>query len=53
MAYGAPFIVALVYTFVETRERGRIYGPADVRSLFGLLLNRLSDIEISFGAGYQ
>lgn len=53
MAYGAPFIVALVYTFVETRERGHIYGPADVRSFFGLLVNRLSDVEISFGAGCQ
>lgn len=53
MAYGAPFIVALVYTFVETRERGHIYGPADVRSFFGFLVNRLSDVEISFGAGCQ
>lgn len=36
MAYGVPFVVALVYIFVETRERGHIYGPATVRCYFGL-----------------
>ena len=31
MAYGAPFIIAFVFIFVETDERGKIYGPAVVR----------------------
>lgn len=31
MAYGAPFIIAFVFIFVETNERGKIYGPAVVR----------------------
>ena len=31
MAYGAPFIVALAYVFVETKNKGHIYGPATVR----------------------
>lgn len=31
MAYGAPFVVALVYVFVETKDKGHIYGPATVR----------------------
>lgn len=53
MAYGVPFIVALVYIFVGTRERGHIYGPATVRSSSGVFWRRLSDYKISFGAGYQ
>lgn len=53
MAYGAPFIVASVYVFVGTREKGHIYGPATVRSCFRLRLKNLSDFKISFGAGYQ
>ena len=53
MAYGAPFIVALVYIFVGTREKGHIYGPATVRSYFRLRLKNLSDFKISFGAGSQ
>lgn len=52
MAYGAPFIVALIYIFVETKERGHVYGPADVRPPFGLFLKQ-PNIEISFGAGCQ
>lgn len=31
MAYGAPFVVALAYVFVETKSKGHIYGPATVR----------------------
>lgn len=31
MAYGAPFLIAFVFLFVETEERGKIYGPAVVR----------------------
>ena len=30
MCYGAPFIIALVYLFITTPDRGRIYGPATV-----------------------
>lgn len=28
MAYGAPFVIAFVFIFVETKDRGKIYGPA-------------------------
>ncbi|CAF9909200.1 MAG: hypothetical protein ALECFALPRED_005408 [Alectoria fallacina] len=28
MCYGVPFIVALIYVFIETPSRGKIYGPA-------------------------
>lgn len=31
MAYGAPFAIAFIFIFVETKERGKIYGPAVVR----------------------
>ena len=31
MAYGGPFVIAFVFIFVETKERGKIYGPAIVR----------------------
>lgn len=30
LCYGAPFIIALVYCFVETQGRGKIYGPAQL-----------------------
>ena len=30
MCYGAPLLVAVVYLFVDTPDRGRIYGPATV-----------------------
>lgn len=30
MAYGAPFVIAFVFIFVETKERGKMYGPAVV-----------------------
>ncbi|KAL9594050.1 MAG: hypothetical protein Q9219_007240 [cf. Caloplaca sp. 3 TL-2023] len=30
LCYGTPFIVALVYCFVETQGRGKIYGPAQL-----------------------
>ena len=33
MAYGAPFVIAFVFIFVETKERGKIYGPAVVREV--------------------
>jgi len=28
LCYGIPFIVALVYCFIQTPERGRMYGDA-------------------------
>lgn len=31
MSYGVPFIVAMVYIFIETKDKGHIYGPATVR----------------------
>ena len=31
MAYGCPFVIAFIFIFVETKERGKIYGPAVVR----------------------
>ena len=31
MAYGGPFVIAFIFLFVETKERGKIYGPAVVR----------------------
>lgn len=30
MCYGCPFLVALVYIFIDTASRGRIYGSAVV-----------------------
>lgn len=30
MCYGLPFIVAFAYLFVETPDKGKIYGPAVV-----------------------
>ena len=30
LCYGAAFIVAFVFIFVETKDRGKIYGPAIV-----------------------
>ncbi len=32
MCYGGPLFVAVVYLFIDTTERGRIYGPATVSS---------------------
>ena len=37
MCYGAPFIVALVYFFITTPDRGRMYGPATVIQRFSTL----------------
>ena len=33
MAYGAPFVIAFTFIFIETKERGKIYGPAVVREV--------------------
>lgn len=33
MCNGMPFIVALTYAFIETKARGKIYGPATVREV--------------------
>ncbi|KAL8895886.1 MAG: hypothetical protein Q9207_007967 [Kuettlingeria erythrocarpa] len=30
MCYGAPFVLALAYCFVDTRNHGKIYGPAQL-----------------------
>ncbi|KAL8695943.1 MAG: hypothetical protein Q9201_007894 [Fulgogasparrea decipioides] len=30
LCYGTPFIIALVYCFVDTPDRGKIYGPAQL-----------------------
>ena len=30
MCYGMPFLVALVYLFIETPTKGKMYGPATV-----------------------
>lgn len=32
MCYGGPLFVAVVYIFINTPERGRIYGPATVNT---------------------
>ena len=32
MCYAIPFVVALVYIFIDTPARGKIYGPATVRN---------------------
>jgi len=37
MCYGLPFIVALVYLFIETPARGKMYGPATVHAPDGRL----------------
>ncbi len=36
MCYGGPLFVAVVYIFIDTPERGRIYGPASVNQSLGL-----------------
>ena len=36
MCYGAPFIIALIYLFITTLDRGRMYGPATVNLPFPL-----------------
>lgn len=30
LCYGIPFVPAIIYAFLHTEERGRIYGPATV-----------------------
>ncbi|KAL8990250.1 MAG: hypothetical protein Q9177_001058 [Variospora cf. flavescens] len=30
MCYGVPFVIALAYCFIDTRDNGRIYGPAQL-----------------------
>ena len=30
LCYGAPFVVALAYCFVDTQNKGKIYGPAQL-----------------------
>lgn len=35
MCNGMPFIVALAYALIETKARGKIYGPASVREGLG------------------
>ena len=38
MCYGGPLCVAVVYLFINTADRGKIYGPATViRSLYANL----------------
>lgn len=32
MCYGLTFLIALVYLFIETKSRGKMYGPATVRT---------------------
>lgn len=55
MCYGGPLFVAVVYIFINTPERGRIYGPATViislssKSTFG---SRRLILYTSYGAGY-
>lgn len=52
MCYGVTFFVALVYLFIETPERGRMYGPATV-SLYQThaLWDRCADSIYSCGVG--
>lgn len=33
LCYGIPLIPAMIYLFVKDGARGKIYGPADVKSL--------------------
>ena len=42
VCYGGPFIVALVYIFIETPGRGKIYGPATVSYAILTLDNSVS-----------
>ena len=30
MCYGLPFVIALVYLFIDTRDRGKVYGDASL-----------------------
>lgn len=53
MCYGAPFIIALAYVFVDSKGRGRIYGPATVGKPFVRLDVIVLTLGISYGAGYQ
>lgn len=34
--YGIPFIPAFIYFFVDTKTKGKVYGPAVVRNFLGI-----------------
>ena len=50
LCYGAPFIIAFTLIFVETQDRGRIYGPAVV-SLIQATLRRCSPLNVNASSG--
>lgn len=50
--YGIPFVVALTLLFVETQARGKVYGPAVVRSPSRSQSPGLN-LRLSYGAGYR
>ena len=49
--YGVPFLPALVFLFIDTPDKGKIYGDAVVSSIFTFLTR--TDRPPSCGAGYQ
>ena len=52
MCYGAPFLIAFVYIFINTESRGKIYGSAVVHcSQQNQLRKRRLTLWRSFGVG--
>ena len=51
LCVGMPFIIAMVFIFIDTQPRGKIYGPAVVSQVGQIFSQRKhSDLE-SFGVG--
>ena len=45
MAWGGPFIIAFTFIFIDTKERGKIYGPAVVRGINSTRARLKADIK--------
>lgn len=43
LCYGVPFVPAVIYLFVQHGAKGRIYGPANVRTLSFLDITSLAN----------
>jgi len=49
--YGASFVPAFVYIFIDTKGRGKVYGPAIVSGTLGLGLVCASSVLIFYRSG--
>lgn len=52
-SYGTPFVPAVVFLFIETSAKGKVYGSAFVRKIqcIGHALVNVTDSSARFGAG--